>query len=118
MAILDLLPQEVDFKVARGDTTPFTVTITLAGVAQNITGFTYLLTVDPSIDPADATNNLFQLTGTVTDGPNGIVQFTLTTGQADQTPGTYGCDIQQTDGASAIRTVSRGKWIVQQDVTK
>lgn len=102
----------------RGDTFPFQLNITDEdGAAIDITGRTYLLTVDPSPEPVDDTDNLFDLAGVVTDAAGGVVQFTLTTGMADQTPGTYFFDIQETDG-SALRTLVKGEWQVAQDITK
>jgi len=104
----------------RGDTWPFQITITdTDGVAIDITGDTFLLTVDPSPTPPDATNNLFQLAGVITDAPNGVVEFTLTPSQADQTPATYYYDVQQTEAVSGdIRTILQGEWEVRQDITK
>lgn len=112
------LVTEVDICRVRADTFPFTVTVTSDGTtAINITGNTYLLTVDPQPNPPDATANLFQMIGVVTDGPNGIVTFTLTGPQSDQTPGVYYYDVQQTSGG-VIRTILRGAWEVVQDITK
>jgi len=112
------LPTELDISRIRGDTFSFAVLIEDSdGDPINITGATFLLTVDPAADPADDTNNLFQLTGTIIDGPNGKVQFTLSSLEADQDPDTYYYDLQMTSG-SAIRTIMKGQWIVIQDITK
>lgn len=103
----------------RGDTYPFTVQFTdSSGTAIDITGFTYLLTVDPSEAPSSNTNNLFQNTPTVTDGPNGTVTVELSSTDADQQPGEYFFDIQQTDSSGRIRTVLTGQWNITQDITK
>lgn len=115
---LDLCPIEIDLCIARGDTFPWTFTITVSGAAVNINGFTFLLTVDPSEEPADNTNNLFQLTGTITDAPNGVVEFEMSAVQADQTPNTYYYDLQWTDGASKLRSIAKGEFEFKQDVTK
>ena len=112
-------PASANFCRSRGDTFPFTITFTdSSGSAIDITGFTYLLTVDPDPDPSDATNNLFQNTPVVTDGPNGVITVTLTPAQADQTPDLYFFDLQQTDTGGFVRTVLKGEWEVVQDVTK
>ena len=89
-----------------------------AGVPINITGYSFLLTVDISPAPIDSANNLFQLVGTITDAVNGAVEFAPTPAQADQTPSTYFHDIQQTDAGSLIRTIAVGNYIITQDVTK
>jgi hypothetical protein len=108
---------------ARGDTYAIVVQLTDGDVAGNppidITGWSFLLTVDPSPDPADALSNLFQLVGTIVDAPNGKVRFgPLSAPQADQEPGTYYYDVQATNTVPEIRTVLRGEWPVVQDITK
>jgi hypothetical protein len=116
---LDVCPEALDLCFSRGDTVPYTLTITSDGTtAINITGYTFALTVDPSPAPADALNNLFALVGSVTDGPNGIVEFELSAVQSDQSPGVYFYDVQMTDGAGKIRTVASGQYEFLQDVTK
>lgn len=119
VSLLNICPVEIDLCISRGDTTPFTFTMLEADgtTPVNITGFTYLLTVDPLEEPTDALGNLFQLTGTVTDGPNGIVQFQLSVTQANNL-GEFFFDLQQTDGAGDIRTVVKGEWEFKQDITK
>ncbi len=103
----------------RGDTYPIQFALKdTSGGAINITGFTFLLTVDPSDAPVDAVNNLFQLTGVIDDGAGGLMSMTLSTGDADQTPGDFFYDLEQTDTGGAIRTISNGGWQVIQDITK
>ena len=120
MAVLNLCPAEVDLCFSRGDTVPWTFTIKnkTTGAVINITGFSYRLTVDPSETPSNSNKNLFVLTGTITDAPNGIVEFAMTATQADQTPDVYFFDLEQTDAGLAIRTVARGKYEFQQDISK
>lgn len=112
------LPATLNLCRTRGDTFPFSITFTQAGVPINITGYTIVLTVDPSEEPADALNNLFTATAVITDGPNGVATFELTPTQADQTPGDYFHDIQATDGGGLIRTAAKGTYQVLQDITK
>lgn len=117
--LLDICPEEIDICISRGDTVPFTFSIKdSTGAAVNITGFSFLLTVDPTEDPTTSAGNLFQLTGTITNGPGGVVQFGMTTGQANQTPAVYFFDLQMTDTAAKIRTVAKGKFEFHQDITK
>ncbi len=112
-------PNTHDMCRVRGDTYSFTIKITSNGSTPiDISTFSYLLTVDPSEEPADNLNNLFQLVGTITDGPGGIVSWDITAGEADQTPGIYFYDIQQTDGSGKITTILKGRWEVVQDITK
>lgn len=84
----------------------------------DITGCSFVLTVDPERAPATSANNLFSLTGTVTDAVNGVVEFAPSAVQADQVPGTYYFDIQMTDGAGKKRTIDLDKWVVVQDISK
>ncbi len=117
--LLNICPVAIDLCISRGDTTPWTFTIlNSAGAAINITGFSFLLTVDPSDEPTSSANNLFQLTGTITDAANGVVQFELSAVQADQTPSVYFFDLQQTDGAGKLRTIAKGEYEFKQDITK
>ena len=111
---------EVNICRKRGDTFPFQLTIKDEdGVAIDITGDTFLLTVDPSPAPTDAVNNLFQLAGVITDAPNGVVEFTPGAVEADQDPSVYFYDVQQTEAITGdIRTILYGQWEVVQDITK
>lgn len=116
---------EKDIERQRGDTFPFTFTFDNASKTLDITGSTFTLTVDPSPEPPDAMNNLFALTGTITEtGPFGTtgnspqVEFTLTAMQADQTPAEYYYDFEWTDSGGFIRTVAKGKFTFEQDISK
>lgn len=104
----------------RGDTYPdiFTITSEQTGEAVDITGYTFLMTVDPEKDPDDATNNLFQLTGTITNASAGVMQFAPSAVQADQEIGTYYYDAQLIDDSGYIRTFESGKYKFVQDITK
>jgi len=119
MASLELCPGVVDICISRGDTMAFQFAITTsAGAAVDITGFSFLLTVDPSEEPVDNSNNLFQLVGVITNGPGGIVEFSMSTLEANQTPNVYFYDLEMTDGGGKIRTVVKGKFEFKQDITK
>lgn len=103
----------------RGDTVPFTVTILDSdGNPINITGFTLKLSVNPDESPTDEAGKLFTLTGTVTDGPNGVVQFEPNATEANQSEDDYYYDIEQVDGSSKIRTLCKGVFQFRQDITK
>ena len=105
----------------RGDTFPVRFTLVdAAGVAVDITGFTgFLLTVDPSSEPTGPGNNLFQSIGAIVGAPTaGVFEYPISLVDSDQTPEVYFYDAQFTDAGGSIRTISRGKWTVEQDVTK
>ncbi len=103
----------------RGDTDAERFTITSDGSTPiDITGGSFLLTVDPSESPADNSNNLYQLTGIISDGPNGKVNFAPDGTQAQADPGNYFYDIQWTDSGGTVKTILKGSWEIQQDITK
>ncbi|MES2180703.1 MAG: hypothetical protein V4493_01210 [Pseudomonadota bacterium] len=87
------------------------------GDVIDITDCTFVLTVDPSKAPVDATNNLYSLVGDITDSLEGKVEFAPDVNQADHV-GTFYFDVQMTDGAGRKRTVDSGKYKYIQDITK
>lgn len=113
-----LVPTPLDITRVRGDTFPLDFQISVTGGSLDVTGMTFLLTVDPSPDPVNATNNLFELTGTIVDAPNGKIRFSISLVQADQTPSEYYYDLQLKDTLGLLRTIAKGKWTVVQDITK
>lgn len=103
----------------RGDTVADKVTVTdSAGVVVNITGFSFLLTVNKEKEPASTSNQLFQVAGVITNAPAGMVEFSPTANQANQVPGKYYYDVQMTDGAGRIQTILFGRYVIKQDITK
>lgn len=89
-----------------------------SGVAIDISGYTFKLTVDSRLNPDDATTQQFTLDGVITDAPNGAVSFTPTSVDTDLAPGTYYYDIQQIDTGAAKKTIIKGKVLIVQDITK
>ena len=108
-----------DITRKRGDTyaDEFTIRSASTGAAINITGYTFLLTVDPKPNPTDALANLYQLTGTIVDAAAGRVEFAPSSTQANQV-GAFYYDVQMVDGASRKRTIVSGKYKYEQDITK
>jgi len=103
----------------RGDTYADLITVTdSTGAPIDITGYSFKMTLDPEKSPATAANNLYQITGTILDGPAGRVEFAPSPTQADQVPGTYYYDVQMIDGVGRIRTIALDKYIYTQDITK
>ncbi len=103
----------------RGDTAADVFTLTdSAGAALDITSFSFLLTVGSLEDPPDANSQLYQLTGTILDALNGVVEFVPSAANADQDPETYFYDVQMTDAAARIKTIEKGEYIYEQDITK
>ncbi len=111
----------------RGDTAPDQITVldpeTSPLVPLDVTGFGFVMTVNTERDPDPVGppiigTELVSIAGTITDGPNGVVQFPWSPGDADQTPEDYFYDIQQTDTTGRILTIAKESYIIQQDVTK
>ena len=104
----------------RGDTYPDRITVTDldTGLAVNILGYLFTLTVDPSDAPTSAVNNLYSLQGAILDAAAGTVKFTPSSVQSDQIPGVYFFDIQQTDTSGLKRTIASGKYTFVQDICK
>ena len=111
-------PTTEEICIVRGDSPVIPVLVRDdEGTALDISAGVFTLTVDPSQEPADGTNNLFSVSGTITDGPNGRVSFQPTTVQTDQSIGEYFYDIQMELNGS-IRTILKGSFIIEQDITK
>ena len=104
----------------RGDTTPIDITVKDPKTKKevDITGATFLLTVNSLENPPDDTTQLFQSTGTIVDDPvNGQVTFPIDAPAGDQTPADYYYDIQMTS-PSGVKTIVKDVYKVIQDVTK
>lgn len=101
----------------RGDTAPDVVNISLAG---GIAGFTYAMTVNRVKNPTDTAQQVATMAGTImsSDPNGGAVSFPWTSLQADQAPGTYWYDVQQTDTAGKVKTIAKNKYRFYQDITK
>lgn len=102
----------------RGDTAPDQFTITRNGAAVDIVGCTFKLTVNSEKDPVDIANQLFSLTGSITNAAAGEVEFAPTDVEADQPPGRYFFDVEMTDATGAIRTAVKGVYRFLEDITK
>ena len=104
----------------RGDTFPIVFSILdSSSNPLDISGFTFLLSVDTRKSPDDVSTQLFQLAGAIVGaGSNGIVQFLPTAANTDLDPATYYFDAQLIDGSSYIRTFDKGKFKIVQDITK
>ncbi len=89
-----------------------------AGVAIDVTGFSFKLTVNSEKDPANTTNQQFTIIGVLVDAVNGQISFAPTTTDTDIVPGTYFYDIEQTDGGGGVATLIIAKCVIVQDITK
>lgn len=105
----------------RGDTKPIAFKLWLdkaAGLALDITDYSFSLTIDPEEEPIDATNNILSLDGTITSAEDGEFQFEPTAEQMDITPGEYYYDLEVIDASGVIETQFVKKFTIKQDITK
>jgi len=106
---------------ARGDFDPKVFTIVDAsGNALDISGSTFILSVDSLKNPTDTMTQQFTATGTfVTDGPDGKGQFQpADASETDIAPDRYFYDIQETLGTGQKRTLIKAAALIIQDITK
>jgi hypothetical protein len=105
--------------MARGDSYPIirTVKDKKTKLPMNLTGWTFIMTVDALEDPPDETTNLFEVSGIIDDDPlTGMVSFTPNSLQT--TPvGEYFYDVEMRK-ASVVRTIAKGKFTIWQDISK
>lgn len=102
----------------RGDTAPDELNLTDGGLAADLTGYSFVMTIntvrdpDPSIDLGD---ELVSIAGVVNGGQ---IRFPFSTLNADQTPGTYWYDVQQTDPSGNTKTIRKNMYTFGQDISK
>lgn len=88
------------------------------GLPTDITGYSFVMTLDASKAPTDASGNLYSVAGVIIDAAAGRVEFAPTALQADQVANTYYYDIQMIDGAGRKRTIALDKYKYEQDISK
>ena len=122
-------PKGPDICYVRGDTATLTLNFTRSGSPENLTGFTsWLLTVNASDEPADVSEQQFQLDGVfATDGSDGAVDFlpqgvdenARRTASEAYTPGDFFYDVQADDASGRrVTLLLGGKFEVKQDINK
>lgn len=106
--------------VIRGDSHTINLTITNAGTAVNLTGYTVFFTVNASESPSDDTGAAIQKTVTSHSDPtNGKTVITLAPADTSSlTPGTFWYDIQLKDGSGNITSFEKDKFILVSDITR
>lgn len=88
------------------------------GVVIDITGWTGVMTVDTTPSPSSSSSNLFQVTGLVPVGNDGVMTFQPTEAQLNLTPKTYFYDIQVQTTIPSKRTPLKGEFQIVQDINK
>ena len=102
----------------RSDTYPFTVTFRDGtGELVDLTGASFILTVNAEEDPTVPEEAEFTLVGVIDAPLTGVVEFTMSESDANRF-GLFYYDIQMTDVQGYIRTMMRGPFEIHQDITK
>lgn len=83
----------------------------------NITGYSFVLVVDPNKAPPDDTTNLYSVTGAILDAAAGRVEFPPEPDDVDRV-GNFYYEVQMTDGAGRKRTIVADKYVFKQDIAK
>lgn len=112
-----------DLSYYRGDTEPISLVITskTTGEPVDLTGYSFVMTVDERKDPDDTTTQVFSINGVVDSDQEtnkGHIRFEPTEQQTDQEPGTYWYDIQMTTPVGKKKTLCKFKLTIKQDITK
>lgn len=103
-------------RIRRGDTYTHLVTeYDVDGLADNLTGSTFLVQLRPDPDSATVT---VQFTTTIVNAATGEWQFSLTSTQTNAlTAGLYFYDVQRTFADSTVRTRFQGEAVVENDIS-
>ncbi len=111
----NLLPQPIDICITRRDSFPFGFLLEQDGAPVDISGNTYLLTVDTADDGSGTA--FFSISENNTPDAAGFVEFLPSVTDLTQAPGDYFFDVQQTTGAGQVRTIVKGKFQIAKDIT-
>ncbi len=104
----------------RGDSYPLEITIKNAKTKAviDITGYSFILTVDSLKDPPDDSTKIFDVAGVLPAPTTGVVTFTPPSVDTNFAAGNYYYDIQMTTLGGDIRTIAKFKWKQTQDISK
>lgn len=103
----------------RGDTVPFSVTFLsfVGGTPVDLTGYSVILTVDPSEAPPNSSNNIMQLVASIPAPTTGEAIFKPSAFDADHV-GVYFYDVQITDINGDRFTPVSARFRLKQDISK
>ena len=83
-----------------------------SGTAIDVTGHTFVLTVNRENDPVDTDEQLFQITATLETPASGLIYFIISPTNAAHSPSTYFYDILWTDNLGETQTLEKGEYVV------
>lgn len=118
MALND--PNTFPLEYARGDSfaSQFQIVQSDEVTPEDITGWSFSLTVDSRKDPDDDSTQCFSIAGSIDDLAEALVSFAPSEAQTDLTPGKYWYDLEAVDGAGRKRTLIKDYFRIKQDLTK
>lgn len=91
----------------RGNTTPWKFIYKEDGVAADITGYTFTLTVDTEENPEDpSATQVFEIAGVITSAADGEFEFRPSTANMTLDAGTYYYEVNVNDGSYDTTIVS------------
>ena len=80
-----------------------------------LTSETFTLTINTEENPTDTSNQVLTVGGAIVDANSGKISFNI---DGSEPLGTNYFDIQMTDNAGNLRTIVKGQWVIEQDITK
>ncbi len=111
----NLSPVPVNLCISRRDSFPFGFTLSQSGSPINLTSSTFLFTVDTAADGSGT--QLFQISNSNALTTDGVITFTPSVVDLTQNPQTSFYDIQWTDPSANVRTVIKGSFRFDPDIT-
>tara|TARA_B110000259_G_scaffold184601_1_gene231961 strand:+ start:1132 stop:1506 length:375 start_codon:yes stop_codon:yes gene_type:complete len=104
----------------KGDTWPDSFKLWTDNTKQtplNLTGATFMMTVDSLYAPQDSATQAFTIAGAI-DATSGDVEFTPTAANTttDTGPGTFYYDVVMSQN-SKVLTIAAGKYVVKEDIS-
>lgn len=107
----------INLTIPRGDDIIINLTLTLNGVAVNITGYKFYFTAKVNSIDLDSAAVIQQDWTTHTNPTLGQTALVLTSSQTNIGVGSYAYDIQYKDGSDKITTLVTGILTIAQDIT-
>jgi len=105
-------------KYTRGDTDPFKFTLKDKDESPvDITGWSFLFTVNKNENPINTADQQFQLVGVIDSGIEGKFSFRPTATDTDIV-GFFFYDVQRVDTNGYIKTLAKNEIEFTQDITK
>jgi hypothetical protein len=101
----------------RGDTAPIRITVREGRTAKDITGHSFVMTVDDTrLPPVEGATPLFSMAGVLSDPTGGVVSFSPAAADVDRA-GSFWFDVEMTAPDGKETTVGKGRFVLVHDIT-